>query len=154
MINTTIDKAWIKRTIRPLYAHTQATPKSQFLDPAWDRSIAIYPGMCMMRSGGENVTLIDGTGVPMGLSALYIGGDGIDELLEQGINATAVWVLTPDAEFEILSPAFDDTATWTDPTNGTATLVHASTTARPVAKLLKVNSTKKITIGGLRGDLA
>jgi hypothetical protein len=165
VLRTTLAKAYIKRTIRPLYGWTQSTPKSCFLDPAWDRSVDIWPGMCMMKTAGENYTLINGTGVPAGLCGLYIGGDGIDEVLEAGINVLAVWVLDPDAEFEILAPAFDTAATWTDPGNGTDLLVHASTTganrgklvpagasnasANPVARLMKVNSPTKITIGGL-----
>lgn len=170
MIYTSLANAHIKRTIRPNYAFTQSTPKAQFLDPAWDRSVDIYPGMCMMRKGGDLVGLIDGTGYPMGLAAMYVGGDGVDEVLNQGVNAMTVWVLGPDAEFEVLAPAFDDTATWTDPTDGTTLLVHAITTgakrgklcpagaanasSRPVAKLVKVASTKKIIVGGLQGTTA
>lgn len=169
MLYTTINKAHIKRTIRPL-GFTQATPKALFLDPAWDRSVDIYPGMAMMRKGGDLVSLIDGTGYPMGLSALYVGGDGVDEVEAQGVNAMTVWVLGPDAEFEILAPAFDADATWTDPTDGTTLLVHAITTGtkrgqlcpagaanastRPVAKLLKVASASKIIVGGLQGTSA
>jgi hypothetical protein len=166
MLRTPLAKAHIKRTIRPLYGWTQATPNSTFLDPAWDRSVDIYPGMCMMRGTAQDtVTLLDGTGMPFGLSALYIGGDGIDEVLEQGVNAMACWVLGPDAEFEVLAPAFDDSLTWTWPTNGTELLVHASTastnrgklvpagasnaSAKPVARCVKINSATKITIGGL-----
>lgn len=166
MIRTRMATSYIKRTIRPLYAWTQATPASCFLDAAWDRSVPVWPGMVFMRTSGENVTLINGTGVPYGLSALYVGGDGIDEPLDAGINAFAVWKLSPDAEFEILAPAFDATATWTDPGDGTELLIYAQTTganrgklvpagtsgasAQPVARLLKVNSATKITIGGLR----
>jgi hypothetical protein len=166
MLRVPLAKAHIKRTIRPLYGWTQATPKSQFLDPAWNGAVAIYPGMAMMRTAGEAVTLLDATGAPMGLSAFYEGGDGIFEISEQGVNACAVWVLTPDAEFEILAPAFDDTLSWVDPGTGVPTLVHAYTSGAkrgrlclaatvgastlPVAKLVKVNSTSKITIGGLQ----
>jgi hypothetical protein len=170
VLRTTLAKAYIKRTIRPLYGWTQTTPKSCFLDPAWNRSVDIYPGMVMSRTSGENYTLIGAAPmVPAGLCGLYIGGDGIDEVEEQGVNALAVWVLGPDAEFEILAPAFDTTETWTDPGNGTDVLVHASTTGanrgklvpagaanasvRPVARLLKVNSATKITIGGLVGTV-
>lgn len=167
MLYTTIPNAHVQRTIRPLYAFTQSTPKAVFLDPAWDRSVDIYPGMVMMRTGGDAVSLIDGTGSPLGLSGLYIGGDGIDEVSASGVNATAVWVLGPDAEFEILAPAFDTDLTWTDPTDGTVTLVHAQTTGAnrgklvpagtagastdPVGRLLKVASANKIVIGGLQG---
>ncbi|MFJ4902875.1 hypothetical protein [Streptomyces sp. NPDC088727] len=166
MIRVRAANAHIKRTFRPTYAWTQATPKSVFLDPAWDRSVLIYPGMVLMRKGGELVSLIDGTGLPYGFAADYVGGDGFDPLLDVGVNATAVWVLSSDAEAEILAPAFDSTLTWTDPTNGTETLVHAQTTganrgklvpagtsgasSQPIARLLKVNSPSKITIGGLR----
>ena len=166
MLRTSMAKSYIKRTIRPLYGWTQMTPKSVFLDENFDRSVPIFPGMVCMRTRGENVTLIGTGGVPYGFSALYVGGDGIDEPLDAGINAFAVWVMAPDAEAEVLAPAFDDTLTWTDPGDGTELLVHASTSGanrgklvpagstnastQPVARLLKVNSATKITIGGLR----
>ena len=180
MIRTYLSNDYVKRTIRPLFAWTQATPKPCFLDPGWTRAIPIWPGMAFVRTGGDLVAPYGATTAqmggktmgtaanmpPYGLGALYVGGDGIDELLYAGINAFAVWVLSPDAEFEILAPAFDATATWTDPTDGSGSqLVFASTTgsnqgmlvpsgganagAVPVARLLKVNSSTKITIGGL-----
>ncbi|MGW7100406.1 hypothetical protein [Streptomyces sp. NPDC054838] len=166
MIRVRAANAHIKRTFRPTYAWTQATPKSVFLDPAWDRSVQIYPGMVLMRTTGELVTLINGTGIPYGFCGDYIGGDGFDPLLDVGMNGTSVWVLGADAEFEVLAPAFDDTLTWTDPGTGAEVLIHAQTTgasrgklvpagtsgasSQPVARLLKVNSPSKITIGGLR----
>jgi hypothetical protein len=169
MLRTTLAKAYIKRTFRPLYGWDQMTPKSMYLDPAWDRSVDIFPGMCMMRTSGENVTLINGTGHPYGFSGLYIGGDGIDEVEEAGVNACAVWVLAADAEAEVLAPAFLTTDSWVDPGNGTNVLVHASTTGasrgklvpaggtspttRPIARLLKVVSATKIVIGGLSGTV-
>lgn len=170
MIRVPLSKAYIKRTIRPLYGWAQATPKSCYLDPAWDRSVDIWPGMVMSRTSGENYTLIGGSPMtPSGLCALYIGGDGIDEVLDAGINVLGVWVLGPDAEFEVLSPAFDTGVAWTDPGNGTDVLVHAQTaganrgklvpagtagaSTAPVARLLKVNSATKITVGGLRGTV-
>ncbi len=120
--------------------------------------------MVAMKTAGDNVTLINGTGVPYGMFGNYIGGDGIDELLLAGVNACAVWVMGPDAEFEILAPAFDTTATWTDPGNGPFLLAHACTTGSkrgkiipagasnastdPIGKVLEVSSTK-IRIGGL-----
>ena len=168
MLRTTLDKAYLKRTIRPLYGWTQATPQHLYLDPAWDRSIDIYPGMCMMKTSGENVSLLNATGIPYGLCGLYIGGDGIDEPLDAGVNSIAVWVLGPDAQFEVLAPAFDDAETWTDPGDGTIALVYANTGAssdadrgkltpagsthastKPVARLIKVVSDTKIIIGGL-----
>lgn len=171
MFRTTLNASYLKRTIRPLYGWTQSTPASQFVDPAWDRSVDIYPGMCLMKTVGENVTLVDGTGDPYGLAAFFMAPVlGIDEITEQGINAVAVWKLGPDAEFEILAPAFDSTATWTEPTNGTTLLVHAVTTGskrgqlcpagatnastKPIARLIKINSSTKITVGGLQARTA
>lgn len=167
MLRTRLAKAYIKRTIRPLYGWTQTTPKSCFLDPNWDRSVKMWPGMVYMKTSGENVAPINATGVPYGLGALYVGGDEIDEVLDAGINAFAVWVLGPDAEFEILAPAFDVADTGiVEVGDGTEVLLHAGTTgatrgklvsagaagasAEPVARLLKVNSPTKITVGGLR----
>jgi hypothetical protein len=179
-----MSNSYIKRTIRPLYAWTQATPKACFLDPNWTRAVPIWPGMGFVRTGGDLVTLAGATAAQMssatmtaiaanavpvyGLGALYVGGDGVDELLYAGINAFAVWVLGPDSEFEILAPAFDAGQTWTDPTDGSGSaLVAVSTTGAnqgmlipaaaggatsatgPCARLLKVNSPTKITIGGL-----
>jgi hypothetical protein len=197
VIRTYLANDYIKRTIRPLYSWTQATPKPAFLDPAWTRAIPIWPGMGFVRTGGDLVApagattaqmgssktmnpQLAGTNPIYGLGALYIGGDGVDELLYAGINAFAVWVLAADAEFEILAPAFDTTGTYVDPTDGsgsallgvaltsgsvsTVGLPSASTLqgqlvpwnntasgycSGPVARLLKVNSSTKITIGGL-----
>jgi hypothetical protein len=192
MIRTYLSNDYVKRTIRPLYSWTQATPKSCFLDPAWTRAIPLWPGMGFMRTGGDLVAPVGANSTQMGtktmtgsanggggttlatagvlpvygLGALYVGGDGIDELLYAGINAFAVWVLGPDAEFEILAPAFDATQTWTDPADGSgAALIGVSTAtsnqgmlvpwassttiSSPVARLLKVNSSTKLTIGGL-----
>jgi len=168
LFRTTLANSYLKRSIRPLYWYSQATPKSVFLDPAWNRATPIYPGMVAMRNGADQVTLVSND-TPYGFFSNFIGGYGIDELLEQGVNACAVWVLDVDAEFEIDAPAFDNSLTWTDPTDGTEVKVHywksgtdvgklapaGSTKAShtlsttPVARLLKVNSTNTITIGGL-----
>jgi hypothetical protein len=204
VIRTYLSNDYIKRTIRPLFVWTQATPKPVFLDPNWTRAVPIWPGMGFIRTGGDLVTLAGANGVQMngavmtgaggaagaanngstytaaalsiyGLGALYVGGDGIDELLYAGINAFAVWVMGPDAEFEILAPAFDPTSTWTDPTDGGGSALigvatqtgvgtglqagtlqgqlvpwqSSTSISAPMAKLLKVNSSTKITIGGL-----
>lgn len=170
-------KSYVKRTLRPLYANTQATPKSCFLDSSWDRSVPIWPGMVFTKTAGENVTLMGGTSgatlassVSYGLGGMYVGGDGIDEPLDAGINTFAVWVLSPDSEFEILAPAFDTGATWADPGDGTEVLLYpivslggnqgklvpAGTSGRgtlaatPACRLIRVNSATKITVGGIR----
>lgn len=165
MLRVPLNKSYIKRTIRPTYAFTQSTPKSAFLDPAWDNSVPIFPGMALMKTSGEQVTLLNATGVPYGLSAFYEGGEGIYEISEQGVNACAVWVMGDDAEFEILAPAFDETLSWVEPGDGTIPLVHAYTSTskrgklcpagtansstRPIARLLRVVSSTKIIVGGL-----
>lgn len=176
MLRTRLGKAYIKRTFRPTYGWTQMTPKSVFLDPTWDRHVDVWPGMVFSRTSGENVTLTGGnssgnppgvlaSSAPYGFGALYVGGDGVDEVLDSGINAFAVWVMGPDAEAELLAPAFDNTLTFTDPGDGSEALLYVSmsganqgkvvpsgasnASAKPVARLLKVNSSTKITIGGL-----
>ncbi len=175
MLRTTMAKSYIKRTFRPTYGWTQMTPKSVFLDSAWDRSIDIFPGMAMMKTVGENVTLLGAasasTGkIPYGFAALYVGGDGVDEPLEVGINAFATWTMAPDAEAEVLAPAFVDSLNWAaQDVAGTEKLVHAvvdganrgklayagaaavgTLSTAPIARLIKVNSASKITLGGLR----
>lgn len=168
MLRVPLNKAWIHRTIRPNYAFTQATPNAAILDPNWNRSVAIYPGMCAMKTSGHNVTLINPTGLPFGLFGEYIGGDGLDEPDTAGVNVTAVWVMGIDSEFEILSPAFDTGASWADPGDGTIVKVHAyvdganrgkltpagqtgrgTLSAKPVARLVAVDSASKIIVGGL-----
>jgi hypothetical protein len=182
MLRTTMAKAYIKRTFRPLYGWTQMTPKSVFLDPAWSMTDRVnhpaWPGMVYMKMQGEKVRLFgdDGSGgvsdaTPYGFGALYVGGDGIDEPLDSGINAFAVWVLSPDAEAEVLAPAFDTSESWVESGDGSEDLIYVGTSSTPqgnrgklvpestsggdrssvpVARLLKVNSSTKITIGGLR----
>lgn len=166
MIRTTIDKVFIKRTIRPLYGPTQATPKGGVFVRA-EGDPAIFPGMAVAHFGGDQYGAITGdSDVPAGLSALYVGGDDIDEPRDSGIDAFAVWVLGPDAEFEILAPAFDTEASWTEPDGGevlvfpadgdgalpAGTLVpagHAQAGNEPVARLIGVESETKIVVGGL-----
>jgi hypothetical protein len=174
MLRTTLDKAYIRRTIRPLYAFEHATPRDMLLDPNWAKSVDIYPGMCLMGAAtaasgiSDVVTLLDATGVPLGLAGQYVAPSvGMDELADAGQNSIGVWMLAPGAEFEILAPAFDSAATWTFPTNGTALLVHAYTGAsasargvlcpagatgastKPVARAVSRPSTDRLIIAGL-----
>jgi hypothetical protein len=168
MIKVPLALAYIKRTIRPLYANTQATPKSVFLDPAYVASTPdIYPGMAMKKTTGQNVLPVAASGDKVyGLANFYeAAAYGITEITNQGINATSVWVLGPDAEFQVLAPAFDTTQTWTDgalvtaiatganqgklaPVGGTGTLV-----TQAFARVLSVDSPTQITIGGLSGTV-
>ena len=124
-----------KRTIRPLYANTQATPWGGYLDPAWDRSVDIYPGMVLAKgpTPGETFTLATNmTQRALGLSALFVAPVlGIDEVKSSGANNLTCWVGGPDAFFEILAPAFDPTANWTLPTDGTRKLLTFTVTGHP-----------------------
>ena len=164
MIRVPLDKAHEQRTLRPLYGWTQATPKHVFLDPEWDRSVDIFPGMVAMKTEGDNVAPINEVGDPIGFFGMYVAPQyGIDELINQGVNAPAVWVLGPDAEFEVLDPAFDTEAEWVEPGDGTTVLLYGATSgpnrgkltpdgaegARPVARLIRVSGPGKIVIGGL-----
>lgn len=121
-----------KRTLRALYAQTQATPYAATLHPslrnvdgsfraplATDtlplaRSAAagllqggLLPGQVVAKSAGESVVVHNGVaGVrAFGLLANFVGGT-LDELGDE--NQVGVW-RGPDAVFEILKPAFDDT---------------------------------------------
>lgn len=171
MLRTTLDKAYIKRTIRPNYGWTQATPKSCFLSTEAADTVAvdIYPGFVMvLETGGDGETykLIDhADDRPAGLAGLYAGGDGIDEVADSGVGAFAVWVLGPDAEFELYSPAFTDDVAGASP----GTLLYGVTDGahqgkvcltgtanagnNPVAKLISVVSPTHIIVGGLQGTV-
>jgi hypothetical protein len=108
-----------KRLIRPLYAHTQATPYAAYLDPdlrdetgafvaptgAFTHQNGIVPGTVMVRTEGEAVTVAKGAAgeQPFGLLANFVGGT-IDDLQDE--NQVGVW-RGPDAVFELLKPAFD-----------------------------------------------
>jgi hypothetical protein len=121
-----------KRTLRALYAQTQATPYAGVLHPslrntdgsfrapvATDtlplaRSAAaallqgsLLPGTVMAKSAGESFVVHNGVaGVrAFGLLANFVGGT-FDELGDE--NSIAVW-RGPDSLWELLKPAFDDT---------------------------------------------
>jgi hypothetical protein len=112
-------------------------------------------------TGAEsNYTLIgNGTsswGVPAGLNSLYIGGDNIDELLQVNLNAVAVWVLGPDAEFEVLAPGFDPQLAWAtaDPGNGQDVLIYGRTLALTGANFSGTNpGLGPLNTFGLQGQL-
>ncbi len=115
----------LKRTIQPKYAGTQATPYAGYLDPAWTRTVDILPGMVMYKTGnGETFSLCSAsTHKPFGLSALFLAPNGssiggpVDEVTGTA-NGFGVWTGGKDATFEILSPAFDTSADYTLPTDG------------------------------------
>jgi hypothetical protein len=173
MLRVSLANNWVKSSLRPLYANTQATPQNMYLDPAWDRSIDIFPGMVLMKTSGELVSLVNAAGsVPFGLAGFYEAPVfGLTQIANQGTNACPVWVLGPDSRFEVLSDAFDTSLTWTDTGDGTGPALvsaYAGTAKRgklcpagtggalttPIARLIKVVSTQKLIIGGLQGRVA
>lgn len=158
MFRPTLANPAQKRTIRPLYAHHQATPWAGFLDPSWDRSFDILPGTVMARVTKEIFTPYTGAAgqVPVGLSAFFVAPSlGIDEIISTGMNNFSVWLGGPDAMFEILAPAFDATADWTLPVNETVLLTATdeglltptgATPANMVVELIDVIGADKIVV--------
>lgn len=159
MFRPTINNPSQKRTIRPLYAQHQATPWGAFLDPAWDRSFDILPGSVMARVSKEIFTPYTGAAgqVPVGLSAFFVAPSlGIDEVIHTGTNNFSIWLGGPDAMFEILAPAFDATADWTLPTDGSTTLLTGTaeglltptgaTPANSLVELIDVIGADKIVV--------
>ena len=155
----------LKRTIRPLYAHHQATAWAGFLDPERDTSVEILPGTVMARvnvdgQGGEvftPYTKAEGQ-VPFGLSAFFAAPSlGVDEVTDSGSNTFTVWVGDGTALFEVLSPAFDKDNVV--PTEGTTLLTgntegklttDGATAANAIAELIEVVSPDKITVRPFR----
>lgn len=168
MLRVTLGNVAQQRTIRPLYAQHQATPYGCFLDPDFDRSHDIYPGMVMTRLEGEVAGLFGhgddaATHEVWGLAGLFIAPKlGIDENRDTGMNNFAVWVGDEQAVFEILAPAFDTTATWEVADNGSSTPLYVtdashaegpgkltptkSTSGKVAAHLIDVVSENKIIV--------
>lgn len=176
MIKVPLPLAYIKRSLKPLYANTQATPKSTFLDPAWNNAtLDIYPGMALKKGTGNLVTVVSGSSDKLyGLANFYEAPVfGIKEITDQGINATSVWVLGPDAEFIVTSTvttnqgAFDTGVSWTDGVLVTAYTSAAgaslqgklapsgtaNTLTQAFARVISVDSATQLTIGGLQGTV-
>jgi hypothetical protein len=161
MFRPTVANPAQKRTLRPIYAQHQATSYGGFLDPAWTRTFDIVPGTVMCRKTAEIFTPFVGTGnqKPFGLSALFVAPTlGIDEVTATGTNLFTVWVGGEQAVFEVLAPAFDQTASWTsvNPTDGGRTLLTGNasglltptgaTNQNAIAELLDVESTDVILV--------
>lgn len=175
MFRPTLANPAQKRTIRPIYAQHQATTYGGFLDPNWNRSFDILPGMVMCRLKDEvftPYTTNNGTPVlpsanakPFGLAALFVAPSmGIDEVTATGTNLFTVWVGGEQAVFEILAPAFDTTAPWsaTQVTDGGIQLLTANATgqltpvgvndANAICELVSVESTNKILVRMIRSS--
>jgi hypothetical protein len=118
-------------------------------------------GQQYVATGAEsNYTLIangaSSWGIPAGLVGQYIGGDGIDELVQVNLNAIAVWVMDSDAEFEVLAPVFDPQLAWAtvDPGNGQDVLIYARTKSLVGANYsIAGNGGNPLQVYGLQGQL-
>jgi len=159
MFRPTLQNPAQKRTLRPLYAQHQATTWAGFLDPSWDRAFDIYPGTVMARVSKEIFTPYTGAAgqVPVGLAAFFVSPRlGIDEVIHTGMNNYTVWIGGPDAMFEVLAPAFDATADWTLPTDGSTVLLtgnaeglltpEGATPANMIVELIDVIGADKIVV--------
>jgi hypothetical protein len=110
-----------RRTLRAMYAQTQAYPYAATLDAEVDRTntdpfggtesgkAAIWPGMVALKTVGENVRpQFDASDSsprrPFGLFANFVGGE-MDELGDR--SEVGVWRGTGSV-FEILAPVFVD----------------------------------------------
>jgi len=129
---TKLTNKFQKRLIRPLYSQTQATPYAATLDPSLrsaDGSFrapvdadttpvnrggdafllkgGLVPGSVMVKTTGENVAVSSdvASSKAFGLLANFVGGE-LDDLGTE--NFVGVW-RGPDAVFELLAPAFNDT---------------------------------------------
>lgn len=163
MFMVPISNPHLKRTIRPLYAHHQATTWAGFLDPDRDKSVDILPGTVMARKGKEIFTPFTGASgqVPFGLSAFFVSSElGVDEVSATGTNTFTVWVGDNSSLFEVLAPAFDTEASWEEPMDGSTTLLTGNakgkltptgaTAANAIAELIEVVSATKITVRPIR----
>lgn len=146
-----------KRLIRPLYAHTQATPYAAVLDASLRntdgsfrapvstdtlplaRSASAFllqnglvPGTVMVKGAGEAAVVASGANAaeqPFGLLANFVGGT-LDDLKDN--NEIGVW-RGPDSVWELLAPAFNDTglaAAYASATPGNPVKLYAGTDGR------------------------
>jgi hypothetical protein len=148
MFRPTLANPAQKRTLRPIYAQHQATPHAGFLNPSWNKSFDIFPGTVMVRLTDEVFTPYTGAAgqKPYGLSALFCAPTlGIDEVTSTGTNLFTVWIGGDQAFFEVLAPAFDTSATWTAPTNGTQVFL----TGNAQGKLTPTGATPQNSIAEL-----
>lgn len=124
-LNNGLSNVHKRRTLRPLLAHTQATPVPMALDSAFNRNGgaltgtattgitgntmgAILPGMVAMKKVGRTVTphyTSADRERAFGLFAQFVGGE-LDDL--HGGSEVAVWS-GPGSHWEVLAPAFSDT---------------------------------------------
>jgi len=121
---TNLANKYQRRTLRPLYAQTQAYPYDAQLDASFDRSVmfdsatpavaaskaAILPGLVASKLAGEVVTLSTsgaGTDRDFGLFANFVGGELSD--IPSDFDRVGVW-RGAGGVFEVLAPVFSDAA--------------------------------------------
>jgi hypothetical protein len=119
---TSLANQYTRRTLRPLYAQTQAYPYDVQLDPTFDRGVmfdsstpavaaskaAILPGLVATKLVGEVVSLSTaGSATPraFGLFANFVGGELSD--IPSDFDRVGVW-RGVGGVFEILAPVFSD----------------------------------------------
>lgn len=162
MFKPPITNVNLQRTIRPLYAHHQATPYAGFIDPDFlvEVPVDVYPGSVMYRKKGEVFAPVtdNTTQKPFGLAALFLAPRTlkVDEVTPTNTNLFTVWVGGNDSLFEILAPAFDQTADWTLSEDGSRQLLTANsvglltpegaTAANAAAELIEVVGPNKIIV--------
>jgi hypothetical protein len=95
------NRAFQKRTIRPLYAWHSAVPYSAFLDVTAVGTTILYPGQVAVKTTGEQMDYARADGaVSFGLFNNFINGD-MDDL--GGGTEIGVWVGGRDAVFEVIA---------------------------------------------------
>jgi hypothetical protein len=146
---TSLANKYQRRTLRPLYAQTQAYPYDAQLVSTFDRSAATYdlgtttaaiiPGVVAAKSVGETVTVADNTANlrPFGLFANFVGGELSD--IPSDFDRVGVW-RGAGGVFELLAPAFDDT--------GLAALAAADTGADDATEVYMTPSATGRLVGG------
>ena len=115
---TNLQNVSVHRTCTPLYEKYEATPYATFLDP--NETHNIYSGMVMQKTGPNTVALVDGQTVAarsFGLSSLD-RNPNIDDYTNTLNNSWTAWIGGVNAVFQIEAPAFDTTASYVVPTNG------------------------------------
>lgn len=173
-----LSNALQKRLIRPLYAHTQATPWAATLDAslrnadgsfraplstdtlpvarsanAYTLQGGLVPGTVMVKAAGEAFVVATGAATnerPAGLLANFVGGT-LDDLKDE--NQIGVWY-GPGSQWELLAPAFNDTglaAAYAAATPGNPVLLYAGADGRlaQATALVGGNATNKVAVAEL-----
>lgn len=158
------DDAFKERTIKPLYAKTQATAQDWTLSKIDLAAKTLKPGYIMVagsEAGKPVATVSDGTKKPLGFNATW-GTDIMNEITDGEGTKTSIWVLGTDALFFLDKEVIDTTAFTPSSgpqfgevvyigadANGKATIVSSKSLA--VAKLIEVKS-NGIVIAGLAAN--